>query len=63
VLVKDGSVELHGAITDERERAALQVLAESTPGVKSVRDHLVWVEPLSGLVIPDEGSEPPTDPA
>jgi CBS domain-containing protein len=63
VRVKDGAVELHGAITDERERAALQVLAESTPGVKSVLDHLVWVEPLSGLVIPPEGSEPPANAA
>src|SRR5580692_11473669 len=63
VRVKDGAVELYGTITDERERAALQVLAESTPGVKSVLDHLVWVEPVSGFVIPAEGSEPPADQA
>ena len=56
VEVKDGIVELQGTITDERERSALQVLAESTPGVKSVRDKLVWVEPLSGFVIPPVGS-------
>jgi CBS domain-containing protein len=58
VRVNDGVVEFYGAITDERERAALQVLAESTPGVKSVRDQLVWVEPLSGFVIPGDVSGP-----
>jgi CBS domain-containing protein len=58
VRVKNGVAELHGTIVDERERAALQVLAESTLGVKSVLDHLVWVEPLSGFVIPPVGSEP-----
>lgn len=56
LVVKDGVVELQGTITDERERSALQVLAESTPGVKSVRDNLVWIEPLSGFVIPPVGS-------
>jgi CBS domain-containing protein len=58
VRVKDGIVELYGTITDERERAALQVLAESAPGVKSVQDNLVWVEAVSGFVIPPGGSEP-----
>jgi len=57
VRVNDRVVELCGAITDERERTALQVLAEGTPGVKSVRDQLVWVEPLSGFVIPADASE------
>jgi CBS domain-containing protein len=58
VSVEAGMVELHGSITDERERTALKVLAENVPGVKAVRDRLVWVEPMSGLVIPAEG-EPP----
>jgi CBS domain-containing protein len=61
VSVKNGAVELHGTITDERERAALQVLAESFPGVTAVRDNLVWVEPVSGFVIPAEGSKPPPE--
>jgi osmotically-inducible protein OsmY len=52
VIVKDGVVSLWGTITDEREREALYVLAENTSGVKEVRDHLVWVEPMSGMVIP-----------
>jgi osmotically-inducible protein OsmY len=59
VAVKDGVVELHGSITNERERTALQVVAENVPGVKAVRDHLVWVEPMSGYVIPAVTSEPP----
>lgn len=50
-IVEGGTVELCGAITDERERGALRVIAENVPGVKQVRDQLVWVEPLSGMVI------------
>jgi CBS domain-containing protein len=49
--VRDGVVELLGIIPDERERAALRVIAENTPGTKSVRDRLICVEPLSGAVI------------
>ena len=59
VRVEGGIVELYGSITDERERAALQVLAENAAGVKAVEDHLVWVEPVSGLIIPSIRSEPP----
>jgi CBS domain-containing protein len=50
VVVK-GTVELRGVVTDEREREALRVLAENVPGVKQVRDRLVWVDPVSGTVI------------
>jgi CBS domain-containing protein len=57
VEVEDGVVTLSGAITDERERAALRVLAENVPGVKGVRDALTWVEPMSGMIIPPP--EPP----
>lgn len=51
VAVRDGVVNLNGAITDERQRAALKVAAENFPGVKAVKDNLVWVEPTSGLVV------------
>ena len=51
VVVRNGIVELCGSITDERQRAALKVMAENVPGVKSVRDHLVWVEPMSGTLL------------
>ena len=46
VEVHDGVVELRGIILDEGERRALHVVAENTPGVKAVNDHLVWVEPI-----------------
>jgi len=58
VIVESGVVELNGSITDERERTALQVVAETTPGVKAVCDRLVWVEPMSGFVIPADGISP-----
>jgi CBS domain-containing protein len=55
VVVRDGVVELWGTITDERERKALVVAAQNVPGVKDVRDHMVWVEPMSGVVIGPQG--------
>lgn len=54
VVVRDGIVEFWGAIIDERQREALKVAAENIAGVKAVKDHLVWVEPMSGMAI-----EPP----
>jgi CBS domain-containing protein len=51
VQVKDGEVNLFGSLMDERERAAIRVAAENVPGVRAVHDHLVFVEPLSGMVI------------
>ena len=41
-----------GMIPDERERAALRVAAENVPGVKAVHDRLVWIDSVSGIVIP-----------
>ena len=58
VIVKDGVAELHGVLTDDRERAGLIVAAENVPGVKHVRDHLVWVEPISGVAFPSSEDEP-----
>ena len=54
VVVHDGVVDLWGMVVDERQRAALKVAAENVPGVTGVKDHLVWIEPTSGVVI-----EPP----
>jgi CBS domain-containing protein len=51
VAVANGVVELHGTILDERERRALRVAAENVPGVKEVRDDLVWIEPISGMYL------------
>jgi CBS domain-containing protein len=51
VTVSDGVVDVWGTISDEQERRAIMVVAENTPGVKRVNDHLVYVEPYSGTVI------------
>jgi CBS domain-containing protein len=52
VVVKDGIAELWGTIMDERERQACVVVAENVAGVRQVHDHLVWVEPMSGISLP-----------
>jgi CBS domain-containing protein len=57
VVVRNGIVELWGVITDERERQALVVAAENVAGVKQVHDHLVWVEPMSGMAFPSAEDE------
>jgi CBS domain-containing protein len=62
VVVRDGVVELWGMIIDERQRDALKVAAENIPGVKAVRDHLVWIEPTSGLTIEPEEEAPAQEP-
>jgi CBS domain-containing protein len=56
VVVKDAVVELWGTIFDERQREALIVAAENIPGMKSVHDNLVWVDPSSGMTVyaPDQ---------
>jgi CBS domain-containing protein len=62
-VVHDGVVELWGMITDERQREALKVAAENIAGVKAVKDHLVWVEPTSGMTIePQAPSQQPRHP-
>ena len=55
MIVRNGVVDLWGTITDERERQALIVAAQNIPGVKDVQDHLVWVDPMSGVVIGAKG--------
>ncbi len=51
VVVKDGVVKLSGALTDERERQAIRIAAENIAGVKKVEDHLIWIEPNSGVIV------------
>jgi CBS domain-containing protein len=58
VVVRNGIVELWGAIVDERQRAALKVAAENIAGVKAVKDHLVWIEPTSGMILEPEEERP-----
>jgi CBS domain-containing protein len=54
VEVVNGAVTFEGAITDERLRSGLRVIAENTPGVVDVRDHMSWIEPNSGLYLPSK---------
>jgi CBS domain-containing protein len=58
VTVASGVVDVWGTITNPDERRAICVIAENVPGVKSVHDHLVYVEPYTGTVIesPDDRS-------
>ncbi len=60
IQVHDGDVEVAGTIFDERQRRALLVAVENTPGVRSATDRLVWIEPLSGVaILPEERTEGP----
>lgn len=61
VEVRAGVVELRGTVFDDRTRLAARVVAENVPGVTSVVDHLVWLEPMTGLVLPaaDDPAEHP----
>jgi len=55
VVVTDGIVKLSGALTDERERQAIRVAADNIPGVRKVRDHLIWIEPNTGVIVEGPG--------
>jgi CBS domain-containing protein len=57
VVVKESVAELWGTITDERERQACIVTTENVAGVRAVHDHLVWVEPISGMAFPSPEDE------
>jgi len=52
VIVNNGVAELWGTIIDENERVSCIDAAEKTAGVRQVRDHLVWVNPMSGMSFP-----------
>jgi len=49
--VRDGIVDLWGIVLAAHQREAAIVAAENIPGVKAVRSHVAWVEPVSGMVI------------
>ncbi|MDE1995785.1 MAG: CBS domain-containing protein [Rhizobiaceae bacterium] len=51
VNVANGIAELSGTIFDERERLAAKVVAENIPGVQSVVDQLVWIDPYYGVAM------------
>jgi CBS domain-containing protein len=58
VEVQNGVVTFGGSIIDQRLREGLKVIAENIPGCVAVRDHMAWIEPNAGLVIPSEGDDP-----
>jgi CBS domain-containing protein len=51
MFVKDGVVTLEGVIYDQRTRDALRVAAQNIAGVTSVKDRLIWVDPVLGMVV------------
>ena len=51
IIVRDRIVELRGTITEDSARQAMVVATENVPGVHAVHDHLVWVEPVSGMTV------------
>jgi len=57
VVVRNGTVELWGTVIDPDQREAARVAAETVPGVKSVKCHIVWVEPMSGMAFSDPEDE------
>jgi CBS domain-containing protein len=57
-VVRNGVVELWGSIFDERERQAVRVVVENVTGVNTVKDHLVWIEPMSGMSFEAAGEQP-----
>jgi CBS domain-containing protein len=59
IMVRDGVVDLWGAITDERERQALIVAAENVPGVKVVKDHLAWIDTTTGMLFEAPAEQTP----
>jgi CBS domain-containing protein len=55
--VQDGVVDLWGVVLAAHQREAAIVAAENIPGVKTVRTHVAWVEPVSGMVVADVEEE------
>lgn len=58
-VVRNGIVDMWGTIFDERERQALRVIVENVPGVKTIRDHVAWIEPMSGAFLEAPGDATP----
>jgi CBS domain-containing protein len=61
VIVRNGVVELWGTVIDARLRDAARVAAETVPGVKAVKSHIVWVEPVSAMAFGDPDDQPTAD--
>ncbi len=60
VTVTNGVVDLWGVFVAFRQDEAAVVAAENVAGVKKVRSHLSWVDPMSGVVVySPEDTDPP----
>ena len=59
VMTQSPVVHLWGSYMAARQDEAMVVAAENAPGVRAVRSHLCWVDPVSGLTVynPDEEKE------
>lgn len=57
VTSKDGIVDLWGVVLAAGQREAAVVAAENVAGVKAVRSHLSWVEPISAMVFDEPGGQ------
>jgi CBS domain-containing protein len=55
VSVKNAVVNLGGVIMSDDEHRAVKVIAENAAGVAAVNDHLVFVDPGSGMAFPAGG--------
>ncbi|HHQ4779331.1 TPA: CBS domain-containing protein [Aeromonas veronii] len=55
VTVTNGVVDIYGAILDENQRTALITLIEEVTGNNDIRDHLVFIEPITGLYMAKNG--------
>ena len=58
-VVRNGVVELWGTFIEPEQRDAARVAAETVPGVKAVKSHIAWIEPMSGMVFDDPDDEAP----
>ena len=63
ITVRNGVVHLWGVLLDERQRGAIRAAAENIPGVKGIEDHLVWVEPTTGISFPAPETDNAASPA
>ena len=61
VIVRNRVVELWGTVVEPDQRNAARVAAETVPGVKAVKSHIVWIEPMSGMAFSDPDDEPSAD--
>jgi predicted transcriptional regulator len=58
VTVRNGTVDLWGAVFAAHQREAAIVAAENVSGVRAVRSHVAWIDSHTGMVIqyPEENN-------